>query len=100
MVAGRAQLTDAIWIAEAGALMALVEQLGEEVLYAFDTEFHRERTYYPLLALLQIAWAGGVALIDPLAVDITPLAAVFQGPGVAVAHAADQDLEVLERSCG
>jgi len=80
--------------------MALVEQLGEEVLYAFDTEFHRERTYYPLLALLQIAWAGGVALIDPLVVDITPLAAVFRGPGVAVAHAADQDLEVLERSCG
>ena len=41
-----------------------------------------------------------MALVDPLALDLTPLAAVFAGPGVAVAHAADQDLEVLERSCG
>ena len=89
-----------IWIAEAAAFTSLVEHLGEVALYAFDTEFHRERTYYPLLALLQVAWAGGVALIDPLAVDIAPLGAVFEGPGVAVAHAADQDLEVLERSCG
>jgi ribonuclease D len=93
-------LTDATWIAEAGAFTSLVEQLGEQALYAFDTEFHRERSYYPLLALLQIAWPGGVAVVDPLAIDLASLATVFEGPGVAVAHAADQDLEVLERSCG
>ena len=38
--------------------------------------------------------------MDPLAVDLAPLAAVLDGPGVAVAHAADQDLEVLEQACG
>jgi ribonuclease D len=74
--------------------------------YALDTEFHRERTYWPSLALVQVAWpdgpAGprGVALIDPLSVDVGPLCAVLAGPGVMVAHAAEQDLEILERLCG
>jgi ribonuclease D len=74
--------------------------------YALDTEFHRERTYWPGLALMQVAWpdgpAGprGVALIDPLAVGVGPLCEVLAGPGVMVAHAAEQDLEILERTCG
>lgn len=68
--------------------------------YALDTEFHRERTYVAHLDLVQVAWPGGLALIDPLAVDLTPLATVFDGPGVGVLHAADQDLEVLRSACG
>ncbi|MDQ6784635.1 MAG: HRDC domain-containing protein, partial [Actinomycetota bacterium] len=74
--------------------------------YALDTEFHRERTYWPKVALVQVAWAAddngpaGVALIDPQAVDLGPLAAVLAGPGTMVAHAADQDLEVLHLVCG
>jgi ribonuclease D len=39
-------------------------------------------------------------LLDPLAVDVAPLASIFAGDGLAVLHAADQDLEVLERACG
>jgi ribonuclease D len=93
-------LTDATWIADADAFASLVDELVQEPLYAIDTEFHRERSYYPVLALAQIAWSSGVALVDPFAVDLAPLAAVFEGDGVAVAHAADQDLEVLERACG
>ena len=38
--------------------------------------------------------------MDPLAVDPAPLATVFDGPGVAVAHAASQDLDVLMAACG
>jgi ribonuclease D len=38
-------------------------------------------------------------LVDPLAVDPEPLAKVLDGPGVMVAHAASQDLEVLGRAC-
>lgn len=78
----------------------LVGRLGAEGRYALDTEFHRERTYYPKLAVLQLAWAGGVAVVDALAVDVSPLAKVLDGPGVAVVHAAQQDLEVLARACG
>ena len=81
-------------------LLAVVEQLGDEPSYAVDTEFHRERTYYPKVALVQLAFADRLVIIDPLAVDIAPLADVFAGDGMAVLHAAAQDLEVFERSCG
>ena len=80
--------------------MQLATELAAEDAYAVDTEFHRERTYYPHLDLIQVAWAGGLALIDPLVLDLRPLAGVFDGPGLAVLHAADQDLEVLRGACG
>jgi ribonuclease D len=88
------------WIGDAAALGALVEELLSCDIYGLDTEFHRERTYFPRLALVQIAWEGGIALVDPLAVDISPFAKVLDGPGLAIIHAAEQDLEVLERACG
>ncbi len=81
-------------------LAALVDALEGEEYYGFDTEFHTERTYVPDLALIQIAWADQVALVDPLAVDPAPLAAVLNGPGMAVAHAAGQDLDILLAACG
>ncbi len=81
-------------------LESLVVEVAKEEYYAFDTEFHTERTYVPDLALIQIAWKDRVGLVDPLAVDPAPLAAVFGGPGIAVAHAASQDLDVLMAACG
>lgn len=88
------------------ALDSLIERLLVADRYALDSEFHRERTYWPHLALVQVAWAAGpagpsgVALIDPQAVDVALLSKVLAGPGTMVAHAAEQDLEVLERACG
>ncbi|HUJ66499.1 MAG TPA: HRDC domain-containing protein, partial [Acidimicrobiales bacterium] len=93
-------------ISNESALKSLTDRLLVADRYALDTEFHRERTYWPGLALMQVAWPdgpagpGGVALIDPLAVDVGPLCEVLAGPGVMVAHAAEQDLEILERTCG
>jgi ribonuclease D len=81
-------------------LADVVDALRDEPAYAVDTEFHREKTFFPKLALVQIAWSDGLALIDPLAVDIARLAEILDGPGVAVLHASDQDLEVLEIACG
>src|SRR5690606_26609872 len=78
----------------------LVARLREQERYAVDTEFHRERTYFPHVALVQIADSHGVALVDALAVDLHPLAEVLEGPGLAVMHAARQDMEVLDRACG
>src|SRR4051812_12243834 len=90
-------------IADAGELdevVAAVAALPATAGYALDTEFHRERTYWPRLALIQLAWDDQLVLIDPLAVDVTPLAKVLRSPAMFVAHAADQDLEVLELACG
>ncbi len=85
---------------DAPGLEALLAELSDVDAYAIDTEFHRERTYFPRLALVQIAWQGGLSLVDPLAVDVAPLAELLGGDALAVLHAADQDLEVLELACG
>jgi ribonuclease D len=82
------------------ALDEVVKALLDASEYAVDTEFHRERTYFPTAALVQIKWDDQIALIDPLAVDLRPLAPVLTGPGLAIMHAASQDLEVLQRACG
>ena len=88
------------WIDTPDALADLVGSLLKEPAYAIDTEFHRERTYYPHLALVQIAWPGGLVLIDPLAVHVSALVPLFESSVVAVFHAADQDLEVLQHLTG
>jgi ribonuclease D len=87
-------------VTNTAGLEALVARIAGEPYYGFDTEFHTERTYVPQLALIQIAWGDEVALVDPLAVDPAPLAGLFGGPGVAVAHAAVQDLDILMAACG
>jgi ribonuclease D len=87
-------------VVDRDGLATLVASARDAEYYAFDTEFHTERTYVPSLALIQIAWGDQVALVDPLAVDPAPLAELFGGPGVAVAHAAGQDLDVIMAACG
>jgi len=89
-----------LWIDDRAGLDELIARLLNEPLYGLDTEFHRERTYFPHLALVQIAWPGGIAVVDPIAVDIAPLAQVLDGPGLMICHAAEQDLEVLRLACG
>jgi ribonuclease D len=88
------------WIDTAAGLAACVDELRDEPWYALDTEFHGERSYWPRLTLIQVSWPGGVVLIDPLAIDPTPLGEVLAGEGCMVAHAADQDLAILERATG
>lgn len=87
-------------VTERGELDDAVDRFRDADRYAIDTEFHRERTYYPRLALVQLADADGTVIVDPLAVDPEPLCEVLEGPGTAILHAADQDLEVLEHACG
>lgn len=86
-------------VADDAGLAEVVRALRSQPAYALDTEFHRERTYYPRVALVQIAWDGDLVLIDPVGLDLTPLAKVLESEAVAVLHAADQDLEVLDLAC-
>jgi ribonuclease D len=87
-------------VGDDAALAAVVEQLSATEAYALDTEFHRERTYYAQLALLQIGWDEEVALVDPLAVDVGPLREVLVRDVPCIMHASTQDLPILERVCG
>lgn len=40
------------WIDQQDEFEALVDVLSAQPRYAIDTEFHRERTYFPKLALV------------------------------------------------
>lgn len=85
----------------ASELDNVIESLSAVDRYAIDTEFHRERTYFPQVALIQIAWEGDqVVLIDPLVLDLKPLAQILDGPGLCILHAGVQDLEVLDLATG
>ena len=88
------------WIDRNEELDDVVAALLDQPRYAIDTEFHRERTYYPALALVQIGWPDDLVLIDPLAVDITRLRPLFESDVEAVFHAAQQDLDVLTHAVG
>ncbi len=88
------------FIDTASELASALDQLSTQPRYALDTEFHRERTYWPRVALLQFAWPGELVLIDPLEVDLAPLKDLMESESLAVLHAASQDLEVLELACG
>lgn len=90
------------WIDQQDDLEALVDLLLAEPRYAIDTEFHRERTYFPALALVQFAWGDqdGLVLVDPLEVDVTALVRLFDSDVEAVFHAAQQDLDVLTHAVG
>ena len=67
-----------------------------------DTEFLRERTYYPKLCLIQLAipsdQEANAVLVDPLdnQLDLSPLYELFLNTNVVkVFHAARQDLEIF-----
>lgn len=91
-------------------LQALCAEYRAAPYVAVDTEFMRERTYWPILCLVQIARpplpgetaeeheARGAALIDPMAagLDLAPLFELMRNPEVEkVFHAARQDLEIF-----
>lgn len=62
-----------------------------------DTEFIREKTYAPILCLIQVATADTLACIDPINItNLEPfLDLIFNESIVKVFHAARQDLEIF-----
>ena len=67
-----------------------------------DTEFVRERTYYPRPALVQVADGDGVVMVDPLEIsDFTPFERLLADPSIVKSmHACGEDLGVLELLTG
>jgi ribonuclease D len=85
-------------IAENAALARFCAEQKAASFIAVDTEFLRERTYWPILCLVQVAGPKAAAAIDALApgIDLTPLLALMADPNVLkVFHAARQDVEIF-----
>ncbi len=84
------------------ALIPACEVLKQAKVLYVDTEFHREKTYYPKFALLQVGSHDGVYIIDPVAIkDLKPLWDIIIDPNILkVFHAGRQDLEIILEHAG
>lgn len=83
-------------------LATLCEQIKKESWLALDTEFLREKTYYPKFCLLQIATPDWVACVDPIALpSLDSLFEVIYSPSIVkVFHSCRQDLEIFYQLTG
>lgn len=92
--------TDHRWIASPADLQACFAEKPARI--GLDTEFIRERTYWPQLALVQIAVDDAVLLVDPLAPGIPEaLASILTDEGILkVMHSASEDLVAFKHACG
>lgn len=79
------------------------EIVQENDFLTVDTEFVREKTYWPKLCLIQIATDKIEAIIDPLApgIDLAAFFELMQNAAIPkVFHAVRQDVEIFVRLTG
>ena len=91
------------WIDTPDALRARIAE--PPAIIGLDTEFIRERTYWPQLALVQIALgdsAEDILLVDPLVPGMCDaLAPLLADASVLkVMHSASEDLVAFKHACG
>ena len=86
-----------MYIASQEELEAFVKRARTSSLLAVDTEFLREKTYYPKLCLMQMATDDEIVVIDPFGVDdLKVLAELFENESILkVFHAGRQDIEII-----
>jgi len=90
-------IDDILFINDEKSLATFCDEIRDENVLALDTEFIREKSYYPQLCLLQIAAGNQLACIDPLAIaSLDPLLElIYDTSKVKLFHAARQDLEIF-----
>ena len=88
------------WISTPAELTAQLATAPQRV--GLDTEFVRERTWWPQLALVQIALDDRVLLVDPLVPGMcAALAPLLADASVLkIMHSASEDLVALKHACG
>ncbi len=86
-----------LYIQDGRALRAFCERAASSHVLAVDTEFLREKSYYPKLCLIQLGTHGETVAVDPFAIrDLSPLRDLFEDGSITkIFHACSQDLEVI-----
>jgi ribonuclease D len=89
--------TPPLYIDTPEQLRDLCHSLAGTSWIVMDTEFLREKSYFPKFCLLQIAAPGIVACVDPLALEsLDPLFdIIFDARIVKIFHSGRQDLEIF-----
>lgn len=91
-----------MYITDQSQLKEFVEHARTSDVLAVDTEFIREKTYWPRLCLLQLGTEERSVAIDPFRIhDLRPLAELFADERIVkLFHAAKQDMELIYRELG
>jgi ribonuclease D len=90
-------------ITDSEELKEFCRRQGRASYVTVDTEFLRDKTYWPILCLVQVAGPEEAVVIDPMAkdIDLAPLDRLLFNPKVLkVFHAARQDLEIFFHRTG
>lgn len=90
-------------IASTDALAQFCRRQSDADYVAVDTEFMRDKTYWPKLCLVQVAGPREYAAIDTMApgIDLNPLFELMARSGIPkVFHAARQDIEIFVNLAG
>lgn len=85
-------------ISDTDTLKAFCDRIGNSDYLTVDTEFIRDKTYWPRLCLVQVASTDEAQAIDAMseAIDLSPLFALMNDTSVLkVFHAARQDVEIF-----
>ena len=86
-----------MYIASQADLEAFVERASASDVLAIDTEFLREKTYYPKLCLLQMATRDEAVIVDPFEVDdLSVICPLLENESIVkVFHSGHQDVEIM-----
>lgn len=76
-------------------LQKLCEEVKTANIIGFDTEFMRERTFFPILCLIQLNIEGKAYAIDPIKTDVKELLELLIKAPLLVFHSGRQDLEII-----
>lgn len=88
---------DVLYLTTSEELIDFCARARASHILAVDTEFLREKTYFPKLCLIQVSTGQEIVVVDPILIDdLTPLKSLFENSNIVkIFHACSQDLEVL-----
>lgn len=91
-----------LWLDQPTELTRFLQKHAGATHVVMDTEFIRERTYYPELALIQICIDEDIALIDPTRPEIAELMVpLLINPNILkIMHSSSEDLQAFKAGCG
>lgn len=84
------------------ALAKVINLVNQKKIVALDTEFTREKTYYPILSLIQIAVDDKNFIVDCLSdIDLRPIYEIIRNPDIKkILHSCAQDLQIFHQKSG
>jgi ribonuclease D len=83
------------------ALEALIHRLRHEPRIGVDTESDGFYVYKEKVCLVQVSVPGADVILDPLAIDLSPMAVLFEDPHIEkIFHASEYDILCLKRDYG